>query len=156
MHTPGHGKLTSLHCACSDDISHPLHLKSPPVLFALPMDPVCEITPCCKWSCLSLYYIPISLRSSVEHQERGPTHLGVLYNPLDDLSAHHRLWSAFKVLCFVDHVAGERVPLTISVSSWRAQPFQFLDVCDTVWWCSLSIWHTILKLHRTQLQDATT
>ena len=57
-------------------------------------------------------YIPISLRSSVE-QERGPTHLGVPYNPLDDLTAHCRLWSAFKVLCFIDHVAGKRVPFFI-------------------------------------------
>ena len=48
-----------------------------------------------------------------QHQERGPTHLGVPYNLLDDLTAHCRLWSAFKVLCFIDHVAGERVPLFI-------------------------------------------
>ena len=56
--------------------------------------------------------IKISLMS-VEHQERGPTHLGVPYNPLDDLTSHCCLWSAFKVLCFIDHVTGKQVPLFI-------------------------------------------
>ena len=50
--------------------------------------------------------IPISSAPSVDHQNRGPTHLRVLYNPLDQHAPHNRLWSAFEVLCFIEHVAG--------------------------------------------------
>ena len=76
------------------------------------MDPICEITLCCKCSYLSLA-IPISSPSSVEQQRRGPTNVGILYNPLDDFTAHRRLWSAFEVLCFIEHVAGKRILLFI-------------------------------------------
>ena len=41
------------------------------------------------------------------------THLGVLYNPPDDPTPDHHLWSAFEVLCFIEHVNGQQLLLLI-------------------------------------------
>ena len=131
MHTLGHGKLMLLHCVCSDDISHPLYLKSPPVLFALPMDPVCEITLCCKWSCLSLYSNLIMVISQAP-RKRAHSSWHTLQSP----------WWSYCLLSLVvcvqsivlhDHVAGKRVPpfimkqhnLSYLLAHDKPSPFNF-------------------------------